>query len=188
MTFEEFLCQAADVTGDLFSEMEIRRGLHAFDARILLDEVESLDRKEEPLLLGVDDLHELALLPLDRNAGQTLEEPDAVVAMHDRVVELQVAQVGEKSFGRPTAGDGGALLLSEDLALGIDRGARLAQPEPARDLGGQRDDRLYPAYADLRPPGTPAFGGWSLPPLRRPADFPRARDAQRPQPADRPLG
>src|SRR5213078_2147586 len=124
----------------------IERGLYAFDARILLDEVEPLDRKEKPLLLGVGDLHELALLPLDRNAGQTLEEPDAVVAMHDRVVELQVTQVGEKSFGRPTAGDGGALLLSEDLALGVDRGARLAQPEPGRDLGGQRDDRSRPPF------------------------------------------
>src|SRR5438067_11691177 len=56
MTFEEFLCQAADVTGDLFSEMEIRRGLHAFER----DRREAADRGIDPAF-GVDTADPLRL-------------------------------------------------------------------------------------------------------------------------------
>ena len=46
----------------------VEHGLDALDARVLLHEVEALDRQEQRLLVGVPDLHELALLALDRNA------------------------------------------------------------------------------------------------------------------------
>ena len=52
----------------------VERGLDAFDARVLLHEVEALDRQEQRLRLGVLDLHELALLPFDGNALQALED------------------------------------------------------------------------------------------------------------------
>ena len=115
-------------------------GCDALDARVLLDEVEPLDREQQRLLLGVPDLHELALFPLDRNALQAPEEADAVVAVDDRVAELQVAQVGEERLGGPAARDRRAPLLAEDLALGVDREARLAQAEAGGDLGGDADD------------------------------------------------
>src|ERR1700693_5500320 len=79
---------------------------------------EALDRREERLLLRVSDLHELALLPLDRNALQSLELADPVVAVHDRVAKLQVAQVRKEGFRGAPAGDGGPPLLPGALAVG----------------------------------------------------------------------
>src|SRR4029077_11421171 len=99
------------------SSQSVESRLDPLDARVLLDEVEALDRQVEGLFLRVTDLHELALLPLDGNALQSLELADPIVAVHDRVAELQVAQVREEGFRRAAAGDGGPFLLAEDLAL-----------------------------------------------------------------------
>ena len=52
----------------------VERRLDAFDAGVLLDEVEALDGEEERLLVRVADLHELALFPFDGNALQALED------------------------------------------------------------------------------------------------------------------
>ena len=118
----------------------VERGLDAFDARVLLHEIQALDRQQQRARLGVLDLHELALLPLDRNALQSLEAADAVVRVHDGVAELQVPEVGEKRFARLAARGGRAPLLAEDLFLGVERQARLAQPESGRELRGDGDD------------------------------------------------
>ena len=118
----------------------VERGLDAFDARVLLHEVQALDRQQQRARLGVLDLHELALLPLDRHALQSLEAADAVVRVHHRVAELQVPQVGEERLARLAARGGRAALLAEDLLLRVDRQARFPQPEPGRDLRGDRDD------------------------------------------------
>ena len=55
--------------------------------------------------LRVPDLHELALFPLHGNALEALEEADAVVAVDDRVAQLQVAQVREERLGGAAARD-----------------------------------------------------------------------------------
>src|SRR5262249_33813020 len=75
---------------------------------------------------------------------QSSKEPDAVVAMHHGVAELQVAQIGEKGFGRTRTGDAGPLLLPEDFFLGIDGETWLAQPKSGGNLCGERDDRRLP--------------------------------------------
>ncbi len=107
---------------------------HAFDSRVLLHEIESLDGEEQGLVVRVADVHELALRPFDRHALQALEEADAVVAVHDGVPELQVAEIGQKRLGGPLAPRHGGPLLAEDLGLGVNRDARRPQPEAGGDL------------------------------------------------------
>ncbi len=122
-------------------------GLDALDAGVLLHEVEALDRQQQRLLLGVLDLHELALRTLDRHALQALESADAVVGVDHGVAELQVPQVREERLGGLAPRGGRPALLAEDLLLGVDREARPGRPkaESRRDLGGDRDDRARPA-------------------------------------------
>ncbi len=119
----------------------VERRLDPFDPGVLLDEVEPLDRKEERLLLRVSDLHELSVLALHGNPLQPLEKPDPVIAVNDRVAELQVAQIGEEGLRRAPARDGDLPLLAEDLALGIEREAWLAQAKTGRDIRPDTDER-----------------------------------------------
>ena len=127
------------------SAQPVERGRDAFDPRVLLHEVEAVHRQEQRLLLRVADLHELALFSFDEDAFQTLEEADAVVAVDDRVAQLQVAQVREERLGRAAPGDRGPLFLPEDLALRVEGEGRLTQPEPGGDLPGHADENALAA-------------------------------------------
>ncbi len=111
------------------------------EPRVLLHQVEPVHGQEQRLLLGIADLHELALLALDRHALQALEESDAVVAVHDGVAQFQVAQVRQEGFREAPAGRRGRLLLAEDLALRVEREPRGAEAETRRDLGREHDER-----------------------------------------------
>ena len=118
----------------------VQHGRDVLDAGVLLHEIESLDRQEQRLLLGVPDLHELAFLALDRESLQALEAPDAVVGVHDRVAQLQVAQVREKRLARLSPRLRRAPLLAEDLLFGVDGQSGIAQAKARGDLPRERDD------------------------------------------------
>ena len=75
-------------------------------ARVLLDQVEPLDRDEQLVVAVIAELEELLRAsPAAAHAEllQADELADAVVDVDDEVADLQVAQVGEKRLGEVAA-------------------------------------------------------------------------------------
>ena len=97
------------------AELVEGRGRAVAAALVLLEEVEPLDRDEEPGVARVAQVDHLArdAAVLDRH--EAAEEADAVLAVDDEVPRLQVAQVGEERLGGGLAARGGGAGLAEDV-------------------------------------------------------------------------
>ena len=87
-------------------------------AGVLLDQVQPLDRNEELVLAGVAELHELLRRQADVDPLQADEHADAVVDVHDEVVDLQVAEVREERARRGAPPLVRLALFLEDVGLG----------------------------------------------------------------------
>jgi hypothetical protein len=78
-------------------------------AGVLLDEIEPLDRHEELVVARVPKLEELlgrVRLRPDGNLAERDEHADAVIDVHDQVVDLEVAEVGEERARKRAAASG----------------------------------------------------------------------------------
>ena len=107
-------------------------------AAVLLDEVEPLDRNEQLVFAEIAQLHEFLHGVADADLFEPDEPADAVIDVHDQVLDFEVAQIREERLGDRAvpvslALDLGALFL-EDVGLGnnLQLGAR--QPESFRQL------------------------------------------------------
>jgi hypothetical protein len=90
---------------------------------VFLDQVEALDGHEQLGVAVILELEELLhdVAARDGDLLETHELADAVVDVHDQIVDLEIAQVGEKRCGRrPLFSRAGlAPLLVEDIGLGV---------------------------------------------------------------------
>ena len=107
-------------------------------AAVLLDEVEPLDRNEQLVFAEIAQLHEFLHGVADADLLEPDEPPDAVIDVHDEVVDLEIAQVREERLRDGTvpvslALDLGALFL-EDVRLGNDLQLGARQTEALRQL------------------------------------------------------
>ena len=97
------------------AELVEGRGRAVAAALVLLEQVEPLDRDEEP---GVARVAQVDHLPRDAavlDRHEAAEEADAVLAVDDEVPRLQVAQVGEEGFGGGLSARGGGAGLAKDV-------------------------------------------------------------------------
>ena len=62
-------------------------------ARVLLNEVQPLDRHEELVVAGVPQLEKFLHRVADADLLEADERPDSVVDMNDKVADLQIPQV-----------------------------------------------------------------------------------------------
>ena len=146
----------------------------AFDATVLLDEVEPGEGDEQALAAGVEDLHDLVVgsrrsgelahrgrqrrgsgsppapVPPARRAtrstdAQSHELADAVIVVDDVVADLEVAQSREK---RSEAATATALAArhrpGQELSLAVNRDSGHRQPVAAFDLAGDDLDAAPP--------------------------------------------
>ncbi len=110
-------------------------------ARVLLDEVEPLDRDEQLVVAGVAELHELLRLEADVDPLQADEHADAVVDVDDEIAGLEIAEVREKRARRGAPALVDLALLLEDVGLRPELQRRFGQPEPARQVAGADQHR-----------------------------------------------
>ena len=106
-------------------------------ARVLLDQVEPLDRDEELVFAGVAELHELLRLEADVDPLQADEHADAVVDVDDEIADLEIAEVGQERPRRPNGGARGPSALPRRRRFRPRAGA----PRPAAGslgTGGRR--------------------------------------------------
>ena len=114
-------------------------------AAVFLDEVEPLDGHEQLVFAEVAQLHEFLHGVADADLFEPDEPADAVIDVHDEVVDLQIAQVREERLRDGTvpvslALDLGALFF-EDVRLGNDLQLGARQPEALRQLPDGDVDR-----------------------------------------------
>ena len=108
-------------------------------ARVLLDEIQVLERHEQLVVAGVAEFHELLLVLAGADADllQADEPADAVVDVDDEVADLQVAEVRqERAVGRSAPFVRAALFL-EQIAFGEQPQVRVRQMEAARQPAGR---------------------------------------------------
>ena len=107
-------------------------------AAVLLDEVEPLDGNEQLVFAEVAQLHEFLHGVADADLFEPDEPPDAVVDMHDQIVDLEIAQVRQEGLGDGSVPVALALdlgpLFFEDVRLGNDLQLGARQTEALREL------------------------------------------------------
>ncbi len=127
-------------------------------ARVLLDQVEALDRDEELVVAGVAELHELLGVERRRSSFfRPTNTADAVIDVDDVVADLEVAEVREEACGarpRPTAR---RPRRRDPAGCAPRRRRRSRRPASAwRPPGGARGDRRRSATSTAAPRVTSA--------------------------------
>ena len=107
-------------------------------AAVLLDEIEPLDGNEQLVFAEIAELHEFLHGVADADLLESDEPPDAVIDVHDQVVDFEIAQVREERLRDRAVPVSLALdlraLFLEDVRLGDDLQLGARQPEPFRQL------------------------------------------------------
>ena len=132
-------------------------------ARVLLQQVQLLDRDEELVAAGVPQLHELGrgLGPdlVDRELAQSYERANAVLDVDDVIADLQVAEIRQKRpRNRPLPPD--PVLLLEQIRLRVDLERGVGQSESSRERSGhhQHGRRMRVRSAIERHADQPVLG------------------------------
>ncbi len=73
--------------------------MRALDDAITLDKVHALERDVEARILGIAKEHEFAAPAVRLDLAQTLELPDTVIHVHNKVAGLQLGKVAEEAGG-----------------------------------------------------------------------------------------
>ncbi len=121
----------------------VERGERPFAGRgVLLDEVQALDRHEQLRVSRVAHVHHLARQPRVLHVRETGELSEPVVAMHDDVAHLQVAEVREECLRRGLPPRGLGARLAEEIHRREEENARRAEHETRARAAG--DDAAGP--------------------------------------------
>jgi hypothetical protein len=163
------------VPGRAAQLIEARR--HAFDAAVLLQQIEPLERQEQPAAIGVGELHHLAL----RRAGalqhrhrsgrraarcgvaadlaQGDELADAVVGVHHEVADLEIPHARHEraeAAARPSPRGARQLDRREELRLREHHQARRRQAKTPLEISvhqfQRRDRRRFPIVQQIAQP------------------------------------
>ncbi len=110
-------------------------------ARVLLHEVEPLDRNEQLVFAGVAQLEELLRCVADADLLQADEHADAVVDVDDEIADLEVAKIGEERLRRRSPPLGRAAVFFEDVRLGVNLQPGVRQAESTRQAADRHQHR-----------------------------------------------
>src|SRR4029077_14866544 len=107
-------------------------------ARVAADEVQLRDRHVELVAFRVFDREEFAALAADVEFEQSLIAPDAVIDVHDRRADRELAKVADDRFRIARGAFAAAALLcafAEELAFGEDRERGFGDREACFETG-----------------------------------------------------
>ncbi len=110
-------------------------------ARVLLHEVEPLDRHEQLVVAVIPQLEELVRAVADADLLQADELADAVVHVDDEIAHLQVAQVREEGRRRGFLARRTAPLpiVVEEIGLGVDGDAAAREADAVREAADRHE-------------------------------------------------